>query len=170
MRPSKHLTYAYSLIEMLVVIGVLVAFLALAVRPMRELTGTVPRTNKMFRTWSVTTKALDQLKQDVEYCGQIEQIGLNEVRLVRDGDEIQYSFSRGLIVRRDISAGNTRQWQLEDVSVNSVVWKDSNGETHAVVIQTYSQRIDPAVKDQSQQKTQPKLRQDFVYFKKGHLQ
>lgn len=169
-RMQKKARYAigYSLLELIIVLTVLTVFLGMAVRPVRDLSTSVPRSSKMFRTWSRTMKVLEQLKKDVEHCEIIEPTGGGGFTLTARHSEIHYLVENGRMVRTDVSAGQSRTSELEDVKIQIDFWSNEDG-TYAVAIKTWSLRNDPYSKRDRQEK-EAKLGQSFVYFKKGHLQ
>ncbi|MHC5083656.1 MAG: hypothetical protein ACYTET_06920 [Planctomycetota bacterium] len=154
---TKH--RAYALLEVLVIMTALVVLLALSVKPMRQAISEVPRANRVFRTWNVTCKALEMLKQDVEHCEEIVSLQDNTLTLRTAAGQITYEFDHGRLLRGIPGAGDASTWKLPHVRINAQLWQDA-GKPYALQITTWNQQT-------VQGAEQIRLKQSYVYFQKG---
>ena len=148
----------YTLIEMLIISAVLVVFIALSVRPVRIIAAEIPQSSKTFQHWITTTKAMKQLKADVEQSGRIIDLNDGILTLEHKDSQIVYTFSDEKISREVLPDKSKSSWGVPHVKINMQLWENDNG-PYAVEITTWNQKIVSG-------RQQRRLRQSFVYFQK----
>jgi len=150
---------AYALTEMLIIIATLVVVIALSIRPFRMIIAEIPRSNKTYQVWNTTTKAMKQLKADVEKSRRIVDMQAHLLTLEHQNGQIKYTFSEGQISRQISGSDSESIWTLPHVKVNTQLW-ENNDTPYAVEITTWNQQTVTG-------RQQIRLKQSFVYFQKG---
>ena len=154
---TKH--RAYALTEMLIIIAALVVLMALSAKPFRTMIVEIPRSGKIYQTQNTTTKAMKQLKDDIEKSRRIVDLKDGLLTLEHQDSRTTYTFSDGQISRQ-VSGNNLEStWILPHIKISTQLWKN-NGTPCAVEITTWNQQADLG-------KQQIRLKQSFVYFQKG---
>ena len=154
---TKH--RAYALTEMLIIIAALVVLMALSARPLRMMMTEIPRSGRIYQTQNTTTKAMKQLKDDIEKSRRIVDLQDGLLTLQHQDGRITYTFSDGQISRLESGNDSESTWTLPHVKVNTQLWKNE-GTPYAVEITTWNQQTDSG-------RQQIRLKQSFVYFQKG---
>lgn len=156
---SKH--RAYALTEMLVIIVIVAVLMALSVRPFRIMISEIPRSAGACRTLNNTTKALYQLKNDVELAHQITRLKGGILRLEQNNGPVVYTFTNGQITRRPGMNGSGTEyiWQLPNLKTESKLWS-FNDRAYAVELTTWNQQTVLGRED-------ARFKQTTVFFKKG---
>ena len=159
---TKH--RAYALTEMIVIIAMVVAVMALSIRPLRKMISEIPRSARACQTLNKTTQALKQIKQDVERSTQIIALTDNTLTLEHPDGTVTYTLSKGQITRRPGLHPQDDQfiWQLPNVVIETNLWKQ-NGTPCAVELTTYNQQIVLG-------REQTSFKQSAVFFQKGGRQ
>jgi competence protein ComGC len=152
---------AYALTEMLVIIVIVAVLMALTVRPFRVMISEIPRSAGVCQTLNNTTKALYQLKNDVELAHQITRLKDGVLRLEQSNGPVVYTFTEGQITRRpgmnDSDAEYT--WQLPHLKTEAKLWSQ-NDQPYAVELTTWNQQTVLGRED-------TRFKQSTVFFQKG---
>ncbi|MEN8128105.1 MAG: hypothetical protein ABFR90_09915 [Planctomycetota bacterium] len=156
---TKH--RAYALTEILVIIVMLVVLMSLSVRPLRALVSEIPRSARVCQALNGTTKALRQLRNDIEQSVRIGDFKDGALTLEHNDGPIRYSFADGQITRRpamnDPSAEYT--WQIPDLKIEAKLWS-RNDQPYAVELTTWNQQ-------KTSGREQISFKQTTVFFQKG---
>lgn len=152
---------AYALTEMLVIIVMVAVLMSLTVRPLRTLVSEIPRSARVCQTLNGTTKALDQLRNDVEQTIRITGLKNGVLTLEHPDGPVRYSFADGQITRRPAlnDSGTEYTWQLPHLKTEVKLW-DQNDQAYAVELTTWSQQ---KVLDRDE----ARFKQTVVFFRKG---
>ena len=156
---TKH--HAYALTEMLVIIVILAVVLSLSVRPMRTLVAEIPRSARVCQTMNRATKALDQLKNDIERANRITGLKDGMLRLEQCDGPISYMLTDGQITRRPAMNDSDTEytWQLPNIKTEVRLW-NKNDQPYAVELTIWSQQ-------KVLGKDQVRFKQSTVFFQKG---
>lgn len=156
---TKH--RAYALTEMLVIIVILIVLVSLSVRPLRTMVSEIPRSARICQTLNGTTKALDQLRNDVERASRIASLTDGVLTLEHPDGPIRYSLADGQITRRPglQRSGAEYTWHLPDVRIETNLW-NRNNQPYAVELTTWNQQT-------ALGRVQASFKQTTVFFQKG---
>jgi len=156
---TKH--RAYALTEMLVIIVMIVVLMALSVRPMRTLISEFPRSARVCQTLNTATKALNQLRDDIERAGRIAGLTGGVLTLEQPDGTVRYTLADGQITRRPAMNNSDTEyiWQLPHLKTEAKLWSDSE-QPYAVELTTWNQQKDLA-------RDNVRFKQTVVFFRKG---
>jgi len=159
---TKH--RAYALAEMLVIIVMVVVLMSLSVQPMRTLISEIPRSARICQTLNSTTKALGQLKKDIERASRI--IGFKDgiLTLEQYNGHVSYMLTDGQITRRPgINDPDTEYiWLLPYLKTETKLWSQNN-QPYAVELTTWNQQ-------KVLGRDQVRFKQTVVFFQKEKQQ
>ena len=152
---------AYALTEMLVIMVMVVVLITLTVRPLRTMVSEIPRSARACRTLNSTTKALDQLRNDVEQASRITGLKNGVLTLEHPDGPVRYSFTDERITRRPAINDSCTEytWQLPHLKTEAKLW-NQNDQAYAVELTTWSQQ---KVLDRDD----VRFKQTSVFFRKG---
>ncbi|MHC5138407.1 MAG: hypothetical protein ACYSOF_00715 [Planctomycetota bacterium] len=152
---------AYALTEMLVIIVMVAVLMSLTVRPLRTLVSEIPRSARVCQTLNGTTKALDQLRNDVEQTIRITGLKNGVLTLEHPDGPVRYSFADGQITRRPAlnDSGTEYTWPLPHVCIEMNIWHQYD-QPYAVELTTWNQQK-VLGRDES------RFKQTVVFFRKG---
>jgi type II secretory pathway component PulJ len=158
MKIKRH---AYALTEILVIIVILVVLISLTVRPLRMMISEIPRSARVCQTLNTTTKALDQLRDDVERAGRIAGLESGMLTLEQPDGMVRYTLADGQITRRPAmnDASTEYTWQLPHLKTEAKLWSDSE-QPYAVELTTWNQQNALGRDD-------VRFKQTAVFFQKG---
>ena len=158
MNRSRH---GYALIEMLVIAAVIVILTALSVKPLRTAISEMPRSAGICQSLNATTRAIKQIKQDIEQSVEITGFNNETLTLQHPDGPVIYTLTDEQIIRRPGLSQQDAQstWHLPNVVVKADLWKQ-NGRPYAVELTTYNSQIVLGIE-------QHRFRQSTVFFKKG---
>ena len=136
---TKH--RAYALTEMLVIIVMVMVLIALFIRPMRTLISEIPRSVRICQTLNSTTKALSQIKNDIERANRINSFKDGILTLEQDDGPVSYTFSDGQITRRPAMNDSDTEytWQIPYLKTETRLWSQ-NDQPYAVELTSWSQQ------------------------------
>ena len=156
---TKH--RAYALTEMLMIIAVLAVVMTLIVRPFRTMISEIPRSARVCQTLDGTTKALEQLKKDIEQSTEITQPNDATLTLKHDDGPVSYTFSDGQITRRPAMNDSDTEytWQFPYLKTEANLWS-KNDQPYAIELTTWNQQ-------KTLGREQIHFKQTTVFFKKG---
>lgn len=151
----------YALTEVLVIIVIIVVLMTLSVRPMRTLVSEIPRSARVCQTLNTTTKALEQLKNDIAQAGRIRGFKEGVLTLEQDGGPVHYTLADGQITRRPGLQRSDAEytWHLPDVKIETNLW-NRNNQPYAVELTTWNQQ-DVLGREQR------RFKQTVVFYRKG---
>ena len=156
---TKH--RAYALTEMLVIIVMVAVLMTLTVRPFRTMISEIPRSAVACQTLNSTTKALDQLKNDIERANRIAGLKDGVLTLEQDDGPVSYTLTDGQITRRPAMNDSSMEysWQLPHLITETRLW-DRNGQPYAVELTTWNQQ-------KGLESEKKSFKQSMVFFQKG---
>ena len=152
---------AYALTEMLVIIVMVMVLMSLTVRPLRTMVSEIPRSARACQALNGTTKALDQLRNDVEQTICITGLKNGVLTLEHPDGPVRYSFADEQITRRPaIDNSDTEYtWQLPHLKTEVKLWS-RNDRAYAVELSTWSRQ-------KMQGRDEVRFKQTVVFFQKG---
>jgi type II secretory pathway component PulJ len=158
MNPKHH---GYALTEMLVIIVVLMVLMSLSVRPMRTLISEIPHSARVCQTLNTTTKALEQLKNDIEQANHIRGFKEGVLALEQNDGPVSYTLADGQITRRPGLQPSDAEytWHLPDVKIETHLWNQGI-QPCGVELTTWNQQKNLGRDD-------VRFKQTVVFFKKG---
>ena len=156
---TKH--RAYALTEMLVIIVILIVLISLTVKPLRMMISEIPRSARVCQTLNGTTKALGQLRNDIEGAIRIAGLAGGVLTLEQPGGIVRYTLADGQITRRPAmnDAGTETTWHLPHLKTETKLWSD-NEQSYAVELTTWNQQKNLG-------RDNARFRQTSVFFRKG---
>ena len=156
---TKH--RAYALTEMLVIIVMVAVLMGLSVRPFRTMISEIPRSARVCQAMNSVTKALEQLKNDIERADRITDFKDGILTLEQDDGSVSYSFADGQITRRPAMNDSDTEciWQIPYLKTEARLW-NRNDQPYAIELTTWIQQKgfgnDPV-----------RFKQSTVFFKKA---
>ena len=156
---TKH--RAYALTEMLVIIVILIVLISLTVKPLRMMISEIPRSARVCQTLNGTTKALGQLRNDIERANRIAGLENGVLTLEHPDGPVRYTLADGQITRRPAmnDSGTETTWQLLHLKTEAKLWSD-NEQSYAVELTTWNQQKNLG-------RDNARFRQTSVFFRKG---
>ena len=156
---SKH--RAYALTEMLVIIVMVTVLMTLTVRPFRTMISEIPRSARLCQTLNGTTKALGQLRNDIEQSNRIAVLESGVLTLEHTDGTVRYTLADGQITRRPVmnDSGTETTWKLPHLKTEAKLWSD-NEQPYAVELTTWNQQKDLG-------RDNARFKQTVVFFQKG---
>ena len=152
----------FSIIEMIIVFGILVILLCMLTRPTRILVHDISSIHRDFQTGENVWAMLRQLQKDVETSQSLscDRTDANSLLIDTGGGQISYRLAEDKVIKNNTAANEQQQteriWDTNNANIKWKVWtRDNKG---------YAVEVTTGIKRRVSGNWREKLKNSHVYF------